>query len=370
MDSSRLLPLIANSWNVTTNGDDVFAQSVDLRYTFLPSGELPFGQDPVDFTRRFGASAEHVTAFTQARIDAALRAITAWSSVANIHVSAAPAGTTGEIAFASLPSLPYDLHGTDAFTFVPPKSGVLDNSFTAGQIFLNDSSRAFASGDYSDGSYAYSTFLHEIGHALGLKHPFSRILNGVERNEGPYFADPSWNSTRYTVMAYQSLGPAPFTPMLLDIAAIQWLYGANAETNAENGNVYSFSITNGWPVQAIWDAGGSDDVIFGGNESANLTIDLNPGGQSFYETTLSSGAQGRVEIHIAFTPLRADGSIDPLYASNYIENAIGGSGHDSIQGNDGANRLEGRGGVDWIHGGSGDDVLVGGTDVGDRKSVV
>lgn len=46
MDSSRLLPLIANSWNVTANGDDVFGQSINLRYTFLPGGEIPFGMSP------------------------------------------------------------------------------------------------------------------------------------------------------------------------------------------------------------------------------------------------------------------------------------------------------------------------------------
>lgn len=103
MDSSRLLPLIANSWNVTASGDDVFGQSVDLRYTFLAGGELPFGQDPVEFARLLGASAQHVTAFSAPRIDVAFRAMGAWSAVANIHITAAPAGTTGEIAFPPVP---------------------------------------------------------------------------------------------------------------------------------------------------------------------------------------------------------------------------------------------------------------------------
>jgi hypothetical protein len=81
MESSKLLPLIANSWNVTPNGDDIFGQSRTMTYTFLPAGELPVGHSEEGFLNRNGHSHEQLTAFTQVRIDAALRAMNAWAAV-------------------------------------------------------------------------------------------------------------------------------------------------------------------------------------------------------------------------------------------------------------------------------------------------
>ena len=79
--------------------------------------------------------------------------------------------------------------------------------------------------------------MHETGHAMGLKHP--------QDVKGAFAAMPlDHDSIEYTVMSYRSYVGAPLTGytvgsssypqtlMMYDIAALQYLYGANYNTNA------------------------------------------------------------------------------------------------------------------------------------------
>jgi serralysin len=157
--------------------------------------------------------------------------------------------------------------------------------------------------------------------------------------------------------------------MLSDIAALQYMYGANYATNGGD-SVYAWSPTTGALTidgvaqgqsitntifMTIWDGGGTDTYDFTAY-SADLDIDLQPG-----EWTTTAAAQlanlGLGEV--------ARGNIANawLYHDNpdsLIENAIGGSGSDMIVGNDADNVLEGGNGNDSLKGLGGDDTMVGG----------
>ena len=87
----------------------------------------------------------------------------------------------------------------------------------------------------------FKTFIHEIGHALGLNHPapYSKLYGLVFEDEA-LFSNDSWHTT---VMSYfsQSDNPSinqivtdaiPHTPQIADIIAIQLLYGKPAGANA------------------------------------------------------------------------------------------------------------------------------------------
>ncbi|WP_342740105.1 matrixin family metalloprotease [Bradyrhizobium sp. B117] len=232
------------------------------------------------------------------------------------------------------------------------------------------------------GNYYFTTALHELGHALGLKH--SQETGGVANVAVPSAHDDS----EYTVMSYRSYvgGPLtgytneaygyPQTYMANDILALQTLYGANYNTQSGN-TVYTWSPTTGQEFingagqlapgggvggsanriyETVWDGNGVDTYDLS-NYTTNLTINLNPGASSVFSTAqlayLGNGHYASGNVYNAY-----------LYngdARSYIDNATGGSGNDTIIGNAIANVLKGGAGNDTITGGGGNDTIDGGT---------
>lgn len=210
-----------------------------------------------------------------------------------------------------------------------------------GDVWLG--SNVSANANPTVGSYGFLTVVHEIGHALGLKHPGNYNAGGGGTT-GPYLPSATDN-VKYTVMSYYGgSGGAnnPQTLMLYDIMAIQYLYGVNTSTRSGN-STYSWSLNQNF-VQTIWDGGGTD-TIDASNQTRRSIINLNAG------TFSSIGANG------------ASNATDNLaIAYNVvIENAFGGAGNDLITGNAANNVLEGNAGADVLTGGNGDDTLNGGT---------
>jgi serralysin len=221
------------------------------------------------------------------------------------------------------------------------------------------------------GGYAFMTMLHETGHTLGLDHG----------HDGTYALPADHDSLEYSVMTYRSYGGGPTgaysvrdgsyprSYMLDDLAALQYMYGANYGTNAGD-TTYKWSPSTGelavngagqgaaatnTILETIWDGGGNDTYDFSAYTSA-LRVDINPGSwtttSSAQLAALASGHQARGNIASAY-----------LYAGNgasLIENVRGGSGSDQIVGNVAANRLEGAKGNDTLAGGASNDVLRGG----------
>lgn len=215
------------------------------------------------------------------------------------------------------------------------------------------------------GGYNYCTFIHELGHALGLTHPHdsgndSDQFPGVENPDD--YGNYNKNQGIYTMMSYNDgwhTAPhkgSPSThwgyqggPMALDIAALQRMYGAN--TNYQTGNdTYTLRDTNqiGTFYSCIWDAGGTDLIQGTKNlvniidlRAATLAYDVGGGGYVSY-------AKG---IHGGFTI--AEGVL--------IENATGGGMNDKITGNNANNILKGLGGNDRLYGLAGRDRLEGGS---------
>ncbi|MFC0010480.1 M10 family metallopeptidase, partial [Devosia nitrariae] len=224
------------------------------------------------------------------------------------------------------------------------------------------------------GNYAFTSFIHELGHTLGLEHP----------HHGSSIMPADRDSMEYTVMSYKSyIGADEDTfvneewgyaqsLMMYDIAALQHLYGANFSTNSGNtiykwspatGEMFVNGAGQGKPgdnriFQTVWDGGGTDTYDFS-NYTTNLEVDLRPG-----RWTSTSGEQ--LAWLNVFGSEVATGNIANalLYQGDtrsLIEIAKGGSGHDTIVGNVAANTLFGLGGDDLLGGGDGNDKLVGGT---------
>lgn len=277
-------------------------------------------------------------------------------------------GTGAAIRFAEATSIDAGandtLHSIGTAQGTPPDPGFDGNSW--GDTWYNQTSYNAP----SVGSFAYSAgFLHEVGHAVGLKH-------GHSPQSGLPALPTDHDSYEYSVMTYrQYVGDNPgngdnaphhpTTLMMNDIAALQYMYGADNSYN--NGNTtYTFSTTTGemfingvgqgaaianYILLTVWDGGGNDTYDFS-NYATNAAINLMAGSYSSPSSAqLANLGDGRT----------ARGSIFNAYQNgdSLIENAFGGSGNDAIVGNHANNVLRGNGGNDGVMGGDGNDTILG-----------
>lgn len=196
----------------------------------------------------------------------------------------------------------------------------------------------------TDYSYSALTLIHEIGHALGLKHPFSDTDGGGDANEGPYLSRLE-DSTQWTVMSYTERSTdlrAQFAPF--DIAALQYLYGPST-ASATSGTLTLFGgLYTRFNRNFFWDGSGYESID-GSQLTVPFTLYLEPGYWSYIgqkSSNISIGGQMTINF------------------GTVIENAKGGSSSDTLVGNSADNLLWGNGGNDTLDGGGGNDALDGG----------
>jgi serralysin len=237
-------------------------------------------------------------------------------------------------------------------------TGAFSTSSTSGGFILESQVNVATSWIAGDGtnlrSYSFQTYLHEIGHALGLGHagPYNSTANFTQ--DAAYLND-SWATT---VMSYFDQQENPYfnglgfsnvfvvTPMIADLVAIASLYGqANSlrtgnTTYGVNNNtgrdIYTFAVGQTSASVTIIDHGGIDTLDFSTSNSVQR-LDLN---QEAFSNT--GGSVGNVSI--------ARGTI--------IENAKGGNGSDTLIGNDSANAFTGGLGNDSLDGNSSVDTAI------------
>jgi len=334
-----------NGWN----GGGVLNTPLNLTYSF-GGAEMPYWHD-FDYVFH-GVNENTFRTLSSGQQAAFINAVALWESIANIHLTlgspySVTAGST-TLSFGDIVVMGGKLTDdtADASTISPTSTRSADS---AGDIVIGNTGIANTHNNLlAPGQTGFNTFVHELGHALGLNHPINYPDQSSVTNPLP--SDPG---QRYTIMSYLPVKGIPgysewwaSKPMLYDILAIQTLYGVNPNTNAEDDSSYTFK-TGADAIQAIWDAGGVNDVIDAHYQTQHVTINLQPGHFSFVGKDEKTSQQ---QIAIAYQVTGQE--------NNWIENAIGGSGNDELIGNNADNQLTGGKGNDHLEGGQGNDTYI------------
>lgn len=336
----------------------------------------------------FDTSASNVITYNIAGLTApgqqlALWAMQAWEMIANIRFQAA---TSGQV------DITFDDESRGAFA----NNSVTGTTITSARINVATSWLETYGTTYD--SYSYSTYVHEIGHALGLGH--QGFYNGSATfSVDADFLNDSWS---VSIMSYFNQDQNPndpasvaelITAMPADIIAIQNLYGA-ARGGATAGNTVwgeGTTLTNALGLFfndifeggagmsdlafTIWDEGGIDTIRMR-SDTTNQVVTLVANGRSdvmggignmtiargtVIENFEAGSGNDRVIGNTAANILSGNAGNDRLFGAAGNDTLNGGFGRDQLFGSDGNDRLLGDGSADVLTGGAGNDVLFGGT---------
>lgn len=278
--------------------------------------------------------------------------------------------------------------GSAGYANPPNQSGThqqylfLANDAASNNSTLNDG--------FATGTYGWQTLVHEIAHTMGLKHPFNGNAGGGGA-PAPYLPSTT-NNHRYSIMSYSSATDSkmlattvttvgnnfsisvgqtqvsPSTFMTYDIAALQYLYGANTTTasnDAKLAKIQTLDFTDNYKgMQTLWTPNGAtldvsattrkniidlrggaySSINYLGTGLAQFTNKLNTAGITNSKTVAAQAKNFNAQITAAYTgnnnvalaygskitEAKGGKADDAFYVSTYTSTLLGGDGNDTV----------------------------------------
>lgn len=305
------------------------------------------------------------SAFNAAQIGATQAALATVTTLTGIRFVQTPNGLAANIHFANQNIANPQIAGLCSSRYNYNFIGVdtLQSYSAQSYVYLDNQEFAAANLAPTMGTQGYETLLHEIGHAVGLNHPF----------DGAITLPTSLNNTGNTLMSYTSSGGTPhstFQPY--DVAALNWLYGGDGlggmlgigpgtsgkylTGTGENDNLFTAKGNDkleGLAGNDILNGGAYSDTMIGGLGNDIYIV-------STGDVITENAGAGTDLIRSAVTWTLGANLENLILTGTAASNGIGNGLANRLTGNAVTNTLTGEAGNDVLHGRAGDDRLVGG----------
>lgn len=159
-------------------------------------------------------------AFSAAQQANARAAMSYLSSVTGITFVETSVGTDAQVHLCSINIAASNTTGlcswSASYTYNPADNSLASYNAQA-YVYLDNAEFGAQNANLSPGSEGYETLLHELGHMLGLKHPF----------EGAIRLPSAQDNTDYSLLSYTDIGAPHTTFSPYDLATLNWLYGGD-----------------------------------------------------------------------------------------------------------------------------------------------
>ena len=219
---------------------------------------------------------------------------------------------------------------TKGYTWLPETSNI---NGQAGDIYMDEESMLYL----QPGGEGLQALLHELGHALGLRHPTNVDVN----DHWAQVAADTFDSTQWSVMAKStsSQGLSRIDFGALDISALRYTYGVKLVNAGDS--IYKLADTDGQILRTIIDDGGVDTVDC---SSLSTGASVNLGAGKCWDIGLTSDG------------IKATNNMSTSL-DTFLEAVIGTAYDDVLIGNERNNQFTPGRGNDWIDGAEGVDTV-------------
>jgi serralysin len=359
-----------SSFDIPTKNTSVAAESlaastsngtVEEMAAYLTDG---FWQDRSESRRSFDTSPSNIISVNISDLNTtesglAVAAMEVWEMVANIDFQTTTS-SSADITFYN-----HDTSWNNAYLTAYSTSTLnWQNKIYSSDIIITS---AWVNGTQGDeiGTYGFQTYVHELGHAIGLGHQSEYNGSASYPNDAD-FANDSW---QMSVMSYFSQNDNTtvdasyaylVSAMMADIAAIQDLYGAPASGSQTYGDTVwgkDSTLTN-YLGDLMNDIAAGTTSSYSGDNISFTIYDVS--GTDLLDVSFSSGGDVLDMRAETFSDVAGLTGNIGIATGTTLENLIAGSGSDIITGNDSANEISAGAGNDNVDAGAGVDRVSGG----------